>query len=176
MGDWVYVRLRIYRQQTMAQRTSNKLARRYFGPFQVEARIGIVAYKLTLLAESRIHHVFHVSLLRKCHGEPQSQRAPLPAITHEDLPILSPTAVLKSRNLNGILPVLVAWQGCNTHDATWEEVTEIQQLFPSFWETVRYDLEDKVEVSPAGIVTNANIPEITSRPMRNRNRPAHYRD
>lgn len=59
-GEWVYVKLRIYRQTSVANRQSHKLARRYFGPFKIAAKIGQVAYRLELLVGSRIHLVFHV--------------------------------------------------------------------------------------------------------------------
>ena len=43
-----------------------KLASRYIGPFEIKSRVGEVAYRLVLPPElSRIHPVFHVSMLRK---------------------------------------------------------------------------------------------------------------
>ncbi|KAJ0585747.1 putative nucleotidyltransferase, Ribonuclease H [Helianthus annuus] len=77
-GDLVLLRLRMYRQQSVAYRGVEKLSRRYYGPFMIIERIGKVAYRLALPPGSRIHPVFHVSLLRACKGDWQSEFTPLP--------------------------------------------------------------------------------------------------
>lgn len=41
---------------------------RYFGPFQILDKYGEVAYKLKLPPQSRVHHVFHVSQLKRFEG------------------------------------------------------------------------------------------------------------
>ncbi|GKD74958.1 hypothetical protein Tco_1333240 [Tanacetum coccineum] len=57
IGDMVLVKLQPYRHITLAKRCSNKLAKRYYGPFEVLERIGKVAYRLALPEASKIHLV-----------------------------------------------------------------------------------------------------------------------
>lgn len=68
VGDKVWIKLQPYVQTSVAQRASHKLAFRYFDPYEVESKIGSVAYKLKLPTTSSVHPVFHVSLLMKVTG------------------------------------------------------------------------------------------------------------
>nr|KYP64598.1 Transposon Ty3-G Gag-Pol polyprotein [Cajanus cajan] len=81
VGDWVLLKLQLYRQSSLHRRVSQKLSKRYFGPFRIHRRIGPVAYELLLPESSCIHPVFHVSLLRPYHGnDPTQHFRPLPVM------------------------------------------------------------------------------------------------
>ena len=48
IGDYVFVKLRPYHQQSLCSRLNEKLSPRYFGPFEVLHQVGKVAYQLKL--------------------------------------------------------------------------------------------------------------------------------
>ncbi|KAL4569307.1 hypothetical protein LXL04_024943 [Taraxacum kok-saghyz] len=148
VGDWVYLKLRPHRQQSVVRRINQKLAARFYGPFQVIAKIGPVAYKLLMPEESRIHPVFHSSLLKRAIGSHHVE-ADLPKgleMDSSDLP--NPVQCLATREVtkHGVkqLQWLIQWEHGSTENATWEEAFHIQSQFPEF------GLEDKPAVQGGG--------------------------
>ena len=67
--DWVFVRLQPYKQLPLKQQGKNKVAPKFYGPYQIVQKISKVAYELKLPETSRIHNVFHVSNIKKLLGQ-----------------------------------------------------------------------------------------------------------
>lgn len=58
VGYMVFLKLQPYRKSYVDIRRNFKLSSKYFGPFEVLQRIGVVAYRLKLPIGSCIHPVF----------------------------------------------------------------------------------------------------------------------
>ncbi|GJV34106.1 ty3-gypsy retrotransposon protein [Tanacetum coccineum] len=161
VGDMVLVKLQPYLQLTLAKRLSNKLAKRYYGPYEVMERIGKVAYRLALPATSRIHLVFHVSILKGFLGDGSEVVAGLPEEFHEGQPVEQPLAVCDMcevlQNGEPTRQILVQWAGGSPEEATWEWLSEFQEAYPS------YNLEDKVAFEERRKVTPARTSVTTRR-------------
>ncbi|CAL2247804.1 unnamed protein product [Prunus armeniaca] len=74
-----------------------KLSPHYIGPYEITERIGPVAYRLALPPElSRVHDVFHVSMLQKYLPDPSHVLEHQPVelredMTYEEQPVLHPS-------------------------------------------------------------------------------------
>ena len=69
VGDHVYLRVSP-RNISLKLGSFAKLSPKYCGPFEVLEIIGPIAYRLALLARTRAHNIFHVSLLKKYVHDP----------------------------------------------------------------------------------------------------------
>ncbi|XP_076926022.1 uncharacterized protein LOC143589047 [Bidens hawaiensis] len=133
-GQWVYLKLQPYMQNSLRVHKNSKLTPKYFGPFFIIEKVGAVAYRLDLPEEAHIHPVFHVSLL-KGPRRPPEKIVPLPVEARFNL---HPSAVLDrklvKRGNKAVMKVLVHRKDQTTHDATWEFLDELKLRFPDFSE------------------------------------------
>lgn len=97
VGEWFYLKLQPYRQSSVFKRINQKLASKFFGPFKITEHNGSIVYRLNLPGESKMHTVFHISLLRRKIGEDIDVRTNLPPYSQEGLPALEPEQVLEYR-------------------------------------------------------------------------------
>ena len=109
VGDWAYLRLQPCRQTLVELRNNTKLSTKYFGPYQVIQKIGKVAYKLKLPKESKVHLVFHVSLLKKKVGQQIVPLLQLPNIDEKGHLRVEPVAVLDQRIVKKKNAVVIQW-------------------------------------------------------------------
>jgi len=95
--------------------------------------VGLVAYRLQLPGEARIHPVFHVSQLKKHVGDSPVQLT-LPTINEEGEMAAVPVAILDRRlgkvGNKATVFLLVQWSTGSREDATWELYSEMEKRFP----------------------------------------------
>ncbi|KAJ9522021.1 hypothetical protein QJQ45_005072 [Haematococcus lacustris] len=99
-----------------------KFVPRYVGPFVVEAKINANAYRLTLPANmSRLHPVFHVSLLKKYSGSDVGIMPP-PVEWMDETPVYYVERLLDHRYTRAgkAGEYLVQWEGYDASFNTWE--------------------------------------------------------
>jgi hypothetical protein len=128
VGDWVFLKVQPYVQNSVADRASHKLAFRFFGPFQVEACVGEVSYKLRLPPKTLIYPVVHVSLLRSVHPPSLEEEVHLPPpladteygrIQDEPFQVLQCRQYLRGATVR--TQALVHWSSMPESLATWED-------------------------------------------------------
>ncbi|WMV45946.1 hypothetical protein MTR67_039331 [Solanum verrucosum] len=113
-----------------------KLSPRYVVPYRILKRIGKVAYELELPADlATVHPVFHISLLKKCVGDPASI-VPLESVamknslSYEDVPVeILDRQVRRLRNKE-VASVKVLWRSQSVEGATWEAEAAMKSKYP----------------------------------------------
>ena len=118
IGDLVFLKVSPMKG-VMRFGKKGKLAPRYIGTFEIRSKIGEVAYRLVLPPElSRIHPVFHVSMLRKYISDSSH--------------VLQPQAVELSEDLmyKEIPMAKVLWSNHTVEDCTWETEALMREAYP----------------------------------------------
>ena len=123
-------------------RSSQKLDHRFLGPFRIIKKIGTQAYKLKLPPKySRIHNVFHVSLLEPYYQQAGSDLVVIqPDLADNEEGEYEVDQVLARRTYQNRKEWLVRWTGYGPADdqwltkdklaGCWELVEEFNQKYP----------------------------------------------
>ena len=95
-----------------------------------------MAYKLILPQElSRIHPVFHISMLRKYIPDPSHVLQPQMVDINEDLsyeeyPVAVVDCQVRQLRTKDIPMVKVMWSNHSAEDCTWEAEAEMRKTYP----------------------------------------------
>ena len=115
------------------------LSLRYVGPFEIIERSGEVAYRLALLpALSKLHNVFHVSMVEKylhehSHVLGYESLDVDPMLTYEEKPIEildRKDKVLRNKIMS---LVKVLWHNHVVEEATWETEEDMRKRYPELF-------------------------------------------
>jgi len=134
VGEQVYLKVRRFLQQPYTTILASKLSPKYFGPFPILGKVGVVAYRLQLLEGVQVHLVFHVSLLKPIKGPLTNVSTTLPLIAEQLEEEVEPRAIVEKRVIYwGSLPITqvhVQWTHRPPKHTTWENLLELLQHFP----------------------------------------------
>jgi hypothetical protein len=121
-GDKVY----LLRKNIKTKRPSTKLDFKKLGPFEILEKIGPVNFRLKLPEDSKLHPVFHISLLEPAKGD-------TPAVTNAELQpenepdVYEVEKILDTRTTpNGQQEYLIKWKGYSDTDNSWEPTENLR--------------------------------------------------
>ncbi|XP_069154544.1 uncharacterized protein [Solanum lycopersicum] len=114
---------------------NRKLCPRYVGPYENLQKIGKVAYEVKLTSEfALVHPVFHVSMLKKCIGNPESI-LPIEGLgvtvnlSYEEVLVQIPDREVKRIMYKEVVSVKVLWENHLVKGATWEDKADIPENY-----------------------------------------------
>ncbi|XP_069151865.1 uncharacterized protein [Solanum lycopersicum] len=118
-----------------------KISPRYVGPYKNLKRVYKVTYELKFLEElAALHPIFHISLLKKCVGDPTSivpleSVAVKDSLSYEDVPIKILDLHIRRLRNKEVISVKVLWRSQSVEGATFDGEAAMKakhpHLFPS---------------------------------------------
>ena len=136
-GDLVMLNTKNFKFKTTGVR---KLMPRWCGPFTVKEAVGLVAYRLDLPANLKMHNVFHISLLKQYHKDARTVLPPPPELINDSLEYDVETVMDHRERKEGrktVKDYLIKWKGYNPEHNTWEpedNVKNCPEVLRSYWE------------------------------------------
>ncbi|XP_071917060.1 uncharacterized protein [Coffea arabica] len=155
VGDKVFLKVTPLRSFTVGK--GKKFQPRYVRPFKILQRVGNVVYRLKLPASlSRIHDVFHVSMLnvtappppKKYHPDPTHVLKPEEinideSLTYEERPVQILDRKVKELRIKRIPLVKILWRNHEVEEVTWEVEEEIRAKYPELFSDQVLSLDDE---------------------------------
>ncbi|KAH0729411.1 hypothetical protein KY289_000599 [Solanum tuberosum] len=140
IDDWVYLKVSPMKG-VMRFGKNGKLSPRFIGPYRIAKRIGNVAYELELPQElAVVHPVFHISMLKKCIGDP-SLILPTESVgikdslSYEKILIQILDRQVRRLRTKDVASVKVLWRNQFVEEATWEAEEDIKKRYPYLFES-----------------------------------------
>ena len=139
VGEKVFLKVSPWRG-IMRFGNKGKLSPRYIGPYEIIERIGPLAYRLALPPElSRIHNVFHVSMLRRYRSDPShvikdSEVEISENLSYMEEPIKIVDHKIKELRNREIPMVKVVWKNHGIEEVTWETAEKMKRSYPQLFD------------------------------------------
>ncbi|XP_057965413.1 uncharacterized protein LOC131155975 [Malania oleifera] len=143
IGDTTFLRISLMKG-VMRFEKKRKLSPRYIRLFEILERVGLVAYKIALPPSlSRIHDVFHISILRKYILNPSHvinyESFELEdTLVYEEIPIQILDYKEHELHTKMIPLIKVLWHNHAVEEASWESETEIRQKYPQLFREAQH--------------------------------------
>ncbi|WMV51525.1 hypothetical protein MTR67_044910 [Solanum verrucosum] len=112
------------------------LSPRYIGPYRISKRIGNVAYELELPQElAAVHPVFHISMLKKCMGDPSviiptANIEIKDTLSYGEIPVQILDRQVHKLRTKEVASVKVLWRNQFVEEATWEAEEDVKKRYP----------------------------------------------
>ena len=119
-----------------------KLNPRYVGPYDIFQRVGKVSYELKLPSElASVHPVFHVSMLKKCIGDPEFILAieglgAKDNLSYEEVLLRILDKQVKKLRNKEVASVKVLWKNHLVEGATWEAEADMKSHYPHLFDNL----------------------------------------
>lgn len=126
-GDWAFVKLQPYKQISI-KGEYHKLSKRYFGPYQIIEKIGLVAYSYKT---KYVSYSLHLScfLVKETPWRSHAQIQQLLSDSVDNGPIIQPAAILASKqhkyDSTTQKMVLVQWVGLPVEAISWQDLSKL---------------------------------------------------
>ncbi|WMV09276.1 hypothetical protein MTR67_002661 [Solanum verrucosum] len=118
-----------------------KLSPRYIGPYRISKIIGNVAYELELPQElAAVHLVFHISMLKKCMGNPSliisiENIEIKDSLSYEEISVQILDRQVRKLRTKEVVSVKFLRRNQFVEKATWEAEEDMKERYPHLFES-----------------------------------------